>query len=77
VSMIGLEALEVAVSGNTDSEDWLLTRLERLEAAREPRGEGELMIADPVLDLVCAAAGPAALEAPGCQPEETGHSGGH
>ena len=77
VSEIGLEALEFAVSGNTDSEDWLLTRLERLEAAREPRGEAELMIVDPVRDLVCAAAGPSALATPGCQPEETGHSGGH
>jgi hexosaminidase len=77
VSEIGLEALEFAVSGNTDSEDWLLTRLERLEAAREPRGEAELMIADPVRDLVCAAAGPSALATPGCQPDEAGHSGGH
>jgi hexosaminidase len=70
VSTIGLEALEVAVSGNTDSEDWLLARLERLEAAREPRGEAELMIVDPVRDLVCAAAGPAALDDAGCQPEQ-------
>jgi hexosaminidase len=77
VSAIGLEALEVAVSGGAESEEWLLPRLERLEAAREPRGEAELMIVDPVRDLVCAAAGPAALTASGCQPEETGHNGGH
>jgi hexosaminidase len=77
VSTIGLEAVEVVVSGNGDSEEWLLRRLERLEAAREPRGEAELMIVDPVRDLVCTAAGPSALAAPGCQPEEPAVPGEH
>jgi hexosaminidase len=77
VSAIGLDALDAAVSGDTESEAWLLPRLERLEAAREPRGEAELMVVDPVRDLVCAAAGPAALTAPGCQPVAPVNSGGH
>jgi hexosaminidase len=76
VSAIDLEALRIAGSGDVPPDGWIAPRLERLEAAREPRGEAELMIVDPVRDLVCAA-GPAALETPGCEPEETGHSGGH
>jgi hypothetical protein len=38
-------------------EGWLETRLATLESARRPRGEAELMIIDPVRDLVCFAAG--------------------
>jgi hexosaminidase len=70
VSMIGLEALEITASGGTAPGDWLQPRLDRLEQARAPRGEAELMIVDPVRDLVCAAVGPAARQEPACQAKQ-------
>ncbi len=69
VSMLGLEALEIAAAGAATPQDWLEPRLDRLAAAREPRGEAELMIVEPVRRLVCTAAGAAGLEEPGCQVE--------
>jgi hexosaminidase len=69
VAAIGLDALEVATSGEVPGAEWLRPRLERLQTAREPQGQTELMIVDPVTRLVCAAAGPAGLADPACQPE--------
>jgi hexosaminidase len=77
VATIGLEALDALESGTEVSEEWLAPRLTKLEAAREPRGEAELMVIDPVRDLACRAAGPAAEAAPGCHDEESGEVGGH
>ncbi len=77
VSTIGLEALGYLTSTDVARDaDWLRPRIERLEAAREPHGQTELMIVDPVTVLVCAAAFPASLTEPGCQPEEEAMTGG-
>jgi hexosaminidase len=70
VSTIGLEALDRAVAGATANKDWLDLKLASLEAARESRGQTELMIVDPVVDLVCAVALPASMTAEGCQEKE-------
>jgi hexosaminidase len=77
VSTIGLEALDsLRKSDVAPGAEWLRPRIERLEAAREPRGQTELMIVDPVLELVCAAASPASLTEPGCQPKQEAMAGG-
>jgi hexosaminidase len=67
VSTIGLEALELLDGPDQAPEPWLRQRLERLEEARASHGQTELMIVEPVRALVCAAAGPAAAQAEGCQ----------
>ena len=77
VSTIGLEALDsLQKSDVAPGAEWLRPRIERLEAAREPHGQTELMIVDPVLELVCAAALPASLTEPGCQPKQEAIAGG-
>ncbi len=77
VSTIGLEALGHLTSTDVARDaDWLRPRIERLEAAREPHGQTELMIVGPVLGLVCAAALPASRTEPVCQPEEEAMAGG-
>jgi hexosaminidase len=77
VSAIGLEALDLLTKSDVASgTEWLQPRIERLEAAREPHGQTELMIVDPVLELVCAAALPASLNEPGCQPKQEAMAGG-
>jgi len=70
VSTIGLEALNLAVAGDTESQEWLDLRLERLEVARESHGQTELVIVDPVVDLVCTVSLPASLTAEGCQEQD-------
>ena len=78
VSVIGLEALDLAVAGKKGKRKWLDRHLEGLAAARKPHGQTELMIVDPVVDLVCAAALPASLTAEGCRKhEETAVGGEH
>jgi hexosaminidase len=64
---IGLEALELAASQRTAPSGWLAPRLERLAAAREPVGEAELMVVDPVVSVVCFAAGDEGAAAEGCK----------
>jgi hexosaminidase len=76
VSNIGLEALDLAVAGDTESKEWLDLRLERLEVARESHGQTELVIVDPIVDLVCAVTLPASMTAEGCQEKETAAVGG-
>jgi hexosaminidase len=75
VATIGLEALDALTSGTEVDEAWLKPRLSTLEAAREPRGEAELMVIDPIRDLACHAAGTAAEAVTGCHDEEPGESG--
>jgi hexosaminidase len=70
VASIGLEALHAASTNESPDTGWLRARLDRLEAAKKPEGQTELMIVDPVTRLVCAAAGPAGATEPGCQPKE-------
>jgi hexosaminidase len=67
VSIIGLEALDVAIADDTENKEWLDLRLERLDAARESHGQTELVMIDPVVDLVCAVALPASMTAEGCR----------
>lgn len=69
---IGLEALELTAAQRTAPSGWLAPRLERLAAAREPVGEAELMVVDPVVALACLAAGPEGAAAEGCRPVEAG-----
>ena len=77
VSTIGLEALDVLTKSDAaPGAEWLQPRIKRLEAAREPHGQTELMVVDPVLELVCAAAVPASLSEPGCQPKQDSMAGG-
>ncbi len=77
VSTIGLEALDLLTESDAaPGAEWLQPRIERLEAAREPHGQTELMVVEPVLELVCAAALPASLTEPGCQPKQEAMAGG-
>jgi hexosaminidase len=76
VSTIGLEALDLAASGSSANKEWLDLRLESLSATRESHGQTELMIVDPVVDLVCAVSLPASLTAEGCQEKEEASVGG-
>jgi hexosaminidase len=75
VSTIGLEALDVAISNTAATRDWLEPRLASLGAARESHGQTELMIVDPVVDLVCAVSLPASLTVEGCQEKEEAPAG--
>jgi hexosaminidase len=77
VATIGLEALDALTNETEKDAEWLAQQLSVMEAAREPRGEAELMVVDPVRDLACRAAGPAAETVTGCQDEEPGEGGGH
>ena len=72
---VGLEALRTAEAGKKVGADWLRPRLERLQVARQPHAQTELMIVDPVTKLVCMAALPASLTAEGCRPKEEADSG--
>jgi len=78
VSAIGLEALDSLMGSDVAAPgaDWLRPRIERLEAAREPHGQTELMIVDPVRELACAAARPASLDEPRCRPQQEAMEGG-
>ncbi len=70
VSAIGLEALDLAISQSAADGDWLDLRLEDLDAARQSHGQTELMVVDPIVDLVCAVSLPASLTAEGCHEKE-------
>ncbi len=73
VSEIGLEAIAVMTASDVvPGVEWLGPRVESLEAARQPWGQTELMIVDPVRDLLCAATWPASTEIDACNewPEE-------
>jgi hexosaminidase len=72
VSAIGLEALDLATGRKKAKRKWLERRLDGLEAARASHGQTELMIVDPVIDLVCAVALPLSMSVEGCQSEEEG-----
>ncbi|HQN96031.1 MAG TPA: family 20 glycosylhydrolase [Thermoanaerobaculales bacterium] len=75
---IGLEALELASSRLAAPAGWLEPRLARLEAARAPVGEAELMVVDPLVLLACLAAGPEGAAADGCRLRAgTGAAGDH
>jgi len=76
VSTIGLEGLDLAAAGSSANKEWLDLRLDDLTAARESHGQTELMIVDPVLDLVCAVSLPASLTAEGCQEKKEASVGG-
>ena len=77
VSTIGLEALDLATAGNSANKEWLDLRLDGLEAARESHGQTELVMIDPVVDLVCAVSLPASLTAEGCREKEEEAGGEH
>ena len=70
VSTIGLEALDLAAAGNSANKEWLDLRLENLNASRESHGQTELVMIDPVVDLVCTVALPASVTAEECKEEE-------
>jgi hexosaminidase len=70
VSIIALEALDRATARTAATRDWLDLRLEGLNAARESHGQTELVIIDPVVDLVCAVSLPASVTAEGCRAQE-------
>jgi hexosaminidase len=70
VSVIGLEALAVAETGKDITRDWFEDRLAQLEAARESHGQTELVVVDPVVSLVCVAAGRLAARAEECRPAD-------
>jgi len=74
---IGLEALELASANRTAPGGWLAPRLERLAAAREPVGEAELMVVDPVVALACFAAGDEGAAAEGCRPAADSEAHAH
>ena len=71
VSSIGLEALDLGIAETAADRDWLDSKLDSLNAAREFHGQTELVIIDPVVDLVCAVSLPASLTAKGCREQET------
>jgi hexosaminidase len=70
VSTIGLDALDRSPADDGATREWLELRLDVLNARRESHGQTELMIIDPVVDLVCAVALPASLTVDGCQEKE-------
>ncbi len=70
VSTIGLEALDQAITETAADRVWLDLRLDSLNAARESHGQTELVIIDPVVDLVCAVSLPASMTAEGCRAQE-------
>ncbi len=71
ISLSGLAALEILADGETASRDWLRPRLDRLRAAKEPRGQLELMIVEPVKRLLCVAVGEKGSDEPGCRADES------
>jgi hexosaminidase len=70
VSTIGLDALDLARADGAATRQWLGLRLDVLNARRESHGQTELMIIDPVVDLVCAVALPGSMTVEGCQEKE-------
>ena len=70
VSSIGLEALDLGIAETAADRDWLDSKLDSLNAAREFHGQTELVIIDPVVDLVCAVSLPVGLTAEGCREQE-------
>ena len=70
-SAIGLEALVLATTDSSANKDWLDLRLERLDAARKSYGQAELVMIDPVVDLVCAVTLPVSMTAEGCREQDT------
>jgi len=70
VSSVGLEALDLGIAETAEDRDWLDSKLDSLNAAREFYGQTELVIIDPVVDLVCAVSLPASLTAEGCREQE-------
>jgi hexosaminidase len=72
ISKIGLEALDsLMLSDVAPGIEWLAPRIERLEAARQPWGQMELMIVDPVRDLLCAVTWPASATVDACSENPT------
>ena len=71
ISSIGLEALDLGIAETAADRDWLDSKLDSLNAAREFHGQTELVIIDPVVDLVCAVSLPTSLTAKGCREQET------
>ncbi|MCP4896130.1 MAG: family 20 glycosylhydrolase, partial [bacterium] len=55
-AMIGLETLNLLEDLGNAELSWAETRLEKLEQARHPHGQTELMIVDSIKRLVCSAA---------------------
>jgi hexosaminidase len=75
---IGLRALASMSTREPVSEKWLKDRLAKLETARESHGQTELMIVEPVVRLVCAAAGSKGEVAEGCRETAASQAtGGH
>lgn len=70
VATIGLEALGVAGTKKAATRGWVDDRLAQLDGARQTHGQTELVIIDPVVSLVCAAAGSSAEEVEGCHPDQ-------
>ena len=70
VSAVGLEALGVLGNDEPATADWLRPHMETLEKAKTSHGQTELVIIEPIVRLVCAAAGPAGLDEQGCSPDE-------
>jgi len=70
ISSIGLEALDLGIAETAADRDWLDSKLDSLNAAREFHGQTELVIIDPVVDLVCAVSLPVSLTAEGCREQE-------
>jgi hexosaminidase len=70
VSSVGLEALDLGIAETAEDRDWLDSKLDSLNAAREFYGQTELVIIDPVVDLVCAVSLPASLTTEGCREQE-------
>ncbi len=71
VSTIGLEALDLATADISVTKEWLENRLDTLRMAGESHGQTELVMIEPITDLVCAVALPASATVEGCQEKES------
>jgi hexosaminidase len=76
VATIGLEALDLANADTSADREWLDLKLERLRTARESHGQTELVMIDPVVDLVCKVSLPASMTAEGCLKKKAAAVGG-
>jgi len=70
VSSVGLDALGVIETKKMVIDSWVDDRLERLDALRKSQGQTELVVVDPVIRLVCSAAGDLAAAEDACRPSE-------
>jgi hexosaminidase len=79
VASIGLETLELRSQSKAVPATWFEPRLAQLETARQPHGQTELMIVDPVHKLVCATAAAVGHGLEACQSaaDETKTDSGH